>query len=188
MFFYRNKSTFDAVVSRPTINSWEKIFDVTLSRYITSGFINMSKLFDRMDRGKSLVMLVDRGLKPCVIYIINSFLKKRERKKWILHWAAKLEGPALLILFPRGVFMTTVWLHWKPLLSWPPSSKPALVMLKKSQIPMAACTIYCKQWTPLNADLNVSNTINLISNVATLYATTPTPTPTPTQTALAIKS
>lgn len=75
--YQKGRSTVDAVIS--AIDSWTKILDETPSQFITSVFIDMSKAFDRMDRGKLLDMLVERGLNSRVIDIINSFLENREQ-------------------------------------------------------------------------------------------------------------
>ena len=73
--YQRGKSTIDAITT--AMEHWTKLLDEPNSRYVTVAFLDMSKAFDKMDRGQLLDMLIQREVDASLIRIIQSFLHNR---------------------------------------------------------------------------------------------------------------
>ena len=75
--YQKGKSTVDAVIS--AIDSWTSILDDNESKLVHTAFIDMSKAFDKMDRGKLLEMLKERGMNIHLLRLVQSFLDNRHQ-------------------------------------------------------------------------------------------------------------
>lgn len=73
--YQKGKSTIDAITT--AMEHWTKLLDEPNSRHVTVAFLDMSKAFDKMDRGKLLDMLVQKEVNGSLIKIIQSFLHNR---------------------------------------------------------------------------------------------------------------
>lgn len=73
--YQKGKSTIDAITT--AMDHWTKLLDEPNSRYVTVAFLDMSKAFDKMDRGQLADMLLQRKVDGSLIRIIQSFLHNR---------------------------------------------------------------------------------------------------------------
>ena len=75
--YQRGKSTVDAIIC--AIDKLTRSLDESHTKYVTSVFLDMSKAFDKMDRGKLMIMLAERGVCANLLGIIHSFLYNRHQ-------------------------------------------------------------------------------------------------------------
>ena len=59
------------------IDFWTGLLDKPDAKYVTTAFLDMSKAFDRMDRGKLIDLLMERNINDTLVNIGNSFLSDR---------------------------------------------------------------------------------------------------------------
>ena len=73
--YQKGKSTVDALLC--AIDFWTGQLDKPDAKYVTTAFLDMSKAFDRMDRGKLIDLLMERNINDTLVNIVNSFLSDR---------------------------------------------------------------------------------------------------------------
>ena len=73
--YQKGRGTVDAIIA--AIDNWTQLLDEPKSKYLTVAFLDMSKAFDKMDRGKLIDMLTRKGINYNLVQIINSFLTHR---------------------------------------------------------------------------------------------------------------
>jgi hypothetical protein len=73
--YQKGKSTTDAVIS--AIDHWTHLLDKPNMKSVPVSFLDMSKAFDKMDRGKLVSLMLARGVNQHLVNIIHSFLSNR---------------------------------------------------------------------------------------------------------------
>lgn len=73
--YQKGKGTVDAVIA--AIDQWTLEIDQPNQKSTNIGFLDMSKAFDKMDRGKLITMLKLKNINPYLIRVIDSFLTNR---------------------------------------------------------------------------------------------------------------